>query len=422
LREGVRAEARRALDDLLAKAGPLVHAQPKEAHRLLLEAGNDFPPDLAAEITTMLERTVERMFAMTRTRTPPPAPSPGPTPPAEAPPSPGTPAPAPGAGDPPPPAPAPAPAPPPAVGGADAEAGAMSAWRAAYADLQAGRHAEARTAYTLLLQQHAETEAVRHHRKTVNLGLTAAKAGVEGPGALLIVPSETKRGRIEVAYEFDRGEELEGDFTVEQPFSSEMAFDASWKRGAVLMRHATGLFHRLVFDADVRLEATVEVQVPNDFGPIAVEDTDSYRALVLTIANTRFKLKKGADARANPGHVLWYIGQGVWDAADADAHGFIKIAERGSTKLEGGDRLRVELARRSDRAEGGFQGKTDGVHLEGRVVGDDGSTMGPARVGLFTNGTSLVVESLRISGVVNRAWFQKELAMIIRASAPPEDR
>lgn len=420
LREQVRAQARLALDALLGRAGPLVQSQPKEAHRLLLEAGNDFPPDLAAEVTTMLERAVERMFALSRGHAAPPPPRepppPGPTPPAQAPPDPG-----PVARDPPTPD-APPPGPPPPAPGADAEARALAAWRTAHADLAAGRHADALNAYTLLLQQHGESETVRRNRKTVNLGLTAAKAGVEGPGALLLVPSETKRGRLEVSYEFDRGEELEADFTVEQPFSSEFPFDASWKRGAILMRHATGLFHRLVFDADVRLEATVEVQAPNDFGPIAVADSDAYRALVLAIANTRFKLKKGPDARANPGHVLWYIGQGVWGAADADAHGFIKIAERSTTKLEGGDRLRLEFARRADRAEGGFQGKTDGVHLEGRVVGDDGSTMGPARVGLFTNGTSLVVESLRISGIVNRAWFQKELALMTRACAPPEER
>jgi hypothetical protein len=187
------------------------------------------------------------------------------------------------------------------------------------------------------------------------------------------------------------------------------------------MEKATGLLHRLVFLPDVTLEATVTVQQPHDFGALCVQESDDFRAILFNVANTLFKLKKGANKKANDGHVLWYIGQGVWAAADKDAHGFIKIAERGTVKLKSGDRLKIELTRTKDSAQGSFQGKTDGVNLEGKVKGDDGSTMGSGRVGLFTNSGIITVESVRISGVVDMEWFRKELSFLVAADPGPPD-
>lgn len=428
LRQRVRTEARAALDALVREVGPLIQRQPREAHRRLLTAAGEFPADLAAEVTTLIERAVERMLALSRAAPAPrdsgPGPGPGPRPPAPGPTGPEDlpPAEAPAGPEPGPGAGPPGDPPPPRAEAAAAEARARDAWLAAYADLAAGRHADALHAYTLLLQQHGDTELFRRHRRAIQAGRRAARVGVEGPAALLHAPATVKRGRLEVAYEFEQPEELEADFTLEQPFSSELPFEGNWERGAVRLRHATGLLHRVVFEPDVRIEARVLVQAPNDLGLLAVADTTAYRALVLTLANTRFRLKKGAEARVNPGHVLWFIGEGVWRDADADAHGFIKVAERGTSKLEGGDRITMELERRQERARAGFEGRTDGVTLEGRVRGDDGSGLGSARVGVFTHGTSLVVEAVRISGVVDAAWFARELALLVRAARPDESR
>ena len=66
-------------------------------------------------------------------------------------------------------------------------------------------------------------------------------------------------------------------------------------------------------------------------------------------------------------------------------------------------------------------GKTDGVHLEGKVKGDDGSTMGPARVGLFTNSGIITVDSVTISGVVDPEWFRKQLEFLVSADPGPDD-
>ena len=120
-----------------------------------------------------------------------------------------------------------------------------------------------------------------------------------------------------------------------------------------------------------------------------------------------------------PGHVLWFVGEGAWSAADAGSHGFIKIAERGTSKLADGDRCTLELVRRKDRAEGGLQGKTDGVSLEGTVRGDDGRGMGAAQVGLFVNGGRIRVHRIRISGVVDERWFRKQLADLVASDPGP---
>ena len=47
-----------------------------------------------------------------------------------------------------------------------------------------------------------------------------------------------------------------------------------------------------------------------------LEESDSYRAVLFNVNNTRFKLKKNDNQKPNPGHLLWYVGQGVWKDAD----------------------------------------------------------------------------------------------------------
>ncbi len=412
-RRTVRANAQKALDQLIAKVEPLITPQPREAHRLLIGVSHEYPADMAAGVIALLERCVARMVAMgeqQRRRTPQKPPEKGRGDPALPP--------FPGPDDPPPEQPVP----PTPNEDATRDAQCRDAWAAARKDLLEARYPEALQGYTMLIQQYGNTAYYRAHKSKITAGRHAAKVGALGPEGLVGVPVEKKkRGRIELEYHFNDQNVYEQDFTVEQPFSSEMPVQARWKRGTVIMEKATGLLHRLVFLPDVTLEATVTVQQPHDFGALCVQESDDFRAILFNVANTLFKLKKGANKKANDGHVLWYIGQGVWAAADKDAHGFIKIAERGTVKLKSGDRIKIELTRSKDSAQGSFQGKTDGVNLEGKVKGDDGSTMGSGRVGLFTNSGIITVESVRISGVVDMEWFRKELSFLVAADPGPPD-
>ena len=61
LRRSVRAQARKSLDALLEKIGPVVGTNPRAAHRALLAASPEYPPDMAAEITGLMERAIELM-------------------------------------------------------------------------------------------------------------------------------------------------------------------------------------------------------------------------------------------------------------------------------------------------------------------------------------------------------------------------
>ncbi len=411
MRRDVRAKARKQLDALIAKAGPLIMPQPRAAHRMLMGVTHEFPADMSAEVVTLIQRAVARMIEM-----PPKKQGARPL----APPSnggdPGLPP--LGGGDKPP-------TNPPGRGPDKKEEQkendqARDAWKAAHADLQAGNYPEALQGYTMLIQQHGNSSLYRANKAKIAAGRRAAKVGALGPIGMLGVPATMKKGRLECEYSFDDRRIYEEDWREEQPFSSEMPVQMSWKRGSILMEKCSGLFHKLVYLPDVRIEAEITVQIPHDFGMIAVEESNSFRAILFNIANTKFTLKKGAAAKVNPGHLLWYIGEGVWKDADEGFHGYIKIAEKSRSKLQGGDRLKVELQRRKDSAEGSFQGKTDGVHLEGKVKGDDGSTMGPGRVGIFTNSGVISVDSIRISGKVDMEWFRKQLEFMVASDPGPD--
>jgi hypothetical protein len=284
--------------------------------------------------------------------------------------------------------------------------------------LLAGTYDSALAGYAKLLQDHAATSTVSQNRRAIEAGHRAAKAGVHGPAVTLAVPAETKDGRLVVEYGFDDAAIVDKDFAVVQPMPSELPESVEIKGGAARMSGTSGLFYNVVF-GDVRLEVELTAEVGRDFGLLAVEDGDAYRAIFWNVANTRFKLKKGDAAKVQPGHVLWFVGEGAWSAADAGEHGFIKIAERPTSKLQGGDRLAMEFERKKDKAEGGFQGKTDGVSLSGTVKGDDGRGMGAAQVGVFTNGGTISVHRVRISGVVDERWWKARLRELVAADPGP---
>jgi len=411
LRRRVREAARASLDALLAKVGPMVGTNPRLAHRALLAASPEYPPDLAGEITGLMERAI----ALMKTRgAPPPEPhEPRKPPPVE----PGHP-------------PGDAPTKPPGEDGGGrptppgevfTEAGAFAQWKDAYAALTGAHYREALDGYSLLVLRYGDTETVRQNQKRIAAGRFAAKVGVEGPAGLLSVPYEEKHGRIEVEYGFDDARVVQQDFSVEQPFPSERPVTWEPHQGAIRLSNTTGLFHVLVWEPDVRLEARVVAEVAHDFGILAVDDTDEYRAVMLDVNNTLFQLKKGAAARPNPGHLLWFMGQGVWADADADAVGYIKIAERTTVKIQNADRVTMEMIRKGDDCEAGFHGRTDGVDLRGKVRGDDGGGLGSARLGLFVNTGIIVVEELKISGKVDMKWFARYLATLVDGVRGPED-
>lgn len=422
LREELTRGARAAFEALRAKVEPLIGSAPRQAHGALIGSGLELPPDIGAELAALLERAVEGIRRRGNAPPEPPA-APAPAPPSPVPPSPAPPSPVP----PGPEAPAPerpAPEPPAAPqpfgqrprrddepGGQAAapDAAARGAWTAARAHLLAGRHAEARAGYEAVLRDHARDPLVTSHRSRLVAGLRAARAHLEGPRALLSVPAEGKGLSLEVSYLFEDPTRWADDFDIAKPFSTDLPTDGAPDRGEMLLKGGTGLLHVLVFGKDVRVEAQVTAVVARDFGLLAVEESDHFRAVLLDLANTRFQLKKGDAARVQPGHVLWFIGEGVWSAADPGEHGFIKIAERPTSKLENGDGGRLELVRRGERLEGGFHGRTDGVFLEGTVKGDDGKGMGAARVGAFVNGGELRLKSLTISGTVDAPWWAQRL-------------
>lgn len=413
LRRRVRTEAGERIDALLKVASGLVDRDPYRAARMLSQTAHQYPPDMAARLVDMIEHARRKMDAGVR---PPPRERPE----RERPP-------APREGDSERPRP-PAPLPEGPVDGeevptdpAAAEEAAIRLWRDARDALRQGRYTDARGAYEVLLKRYADTKAVGENTMYLLAGLRAAKVGEEGPTALCSVPATMKRGRITVEYTFNDATSWQDDFTHEKPFASDRNTDVELIQGRVAMTGCSGLIHNLVFVADdVRVEARVTADVAHDFGICALEEGDAYRALLFSVNNTKFKLKKGDAAKVNPGHLIWYVGEGVWADADKDVHGFIKIAERANSKLEDGDEVRLEFERRKNNVcEAGFGASSDGVGLKGNVVGDNGSTMGSARVGVWVHTGRIRVRQVTITGKVDMAWFAEHVKIMAAGDPGP---
>lgn len=60
------------------------------------------------------------------------------------------------------------------------------------------------------------------------------------------------------------------------------------------------------------------------------------------------------------------------------------------------------------------------MHLKGDVYGDDKSTMGPARVGVFANTGVVRVHQVRISGVVDPDWWAEHVKWLVTTVRGPE--
>lgn len=401
LKDELQKDAATELEILKQKVRPLLASAPRQAHSLLVGGGLELPPDLAGEVAALAEQALEGM----RRRGAEPLPREQPAAPA----SPATAPAAPGA----PPAPA-------APGVPGPEEAARTLWRTAHGHLQAGRGVEALAAYEELLAKHSRLALVDEGRRRVLAGRLAARAMARGPAGLLAGAAQVRRGRLECDYAFSDPKVVEQDFTIEKPFASDLPLDAVPVEGDVVLRGTTGVFHLPVYTSDVHVEAEATAVVAKDLGLLAVADEDRFRALLLDLANTRFRLKKGDAATVQAGHVLWFMGEGVWKDADPGEHGFIKIAERGSSTLKPGERVKLTFTRKGDRLEGGLESKSDGVALEGRVRGDDGGGMGSARVGVFVHGGELRLRTLRISGIVDTAWFERYVKdLVASAGGPP---
>lgn len=406
LKDELQKDAATELEILKQRVRPLLASAPRQAHALLVGGSIELPPDLAGEVAALAEQALEGMRRRgaeplpREQASPPPAPA-------------GTP---PGAQGGTPPGSTPAPA---APGAPTPEEAARTLWRTAHGHLQAGRGVEALAAWEELLARHARLPLVADSKRRVEAGRLAARAMARGPAGLLSGAAEMRRGRLEAEYAFSDPKILERDFSIEKPFASDLPLDALPVEGDVVLRGTTGVFHVIVFTSDVHVEAEGTAVVAKDLGLLAVAEEDRFRALLLDLANTRFRLKKGAAATVQPGHVLWFMGEGVWKDADPGEHGFIKVAERASSTLQPGERVKLTLTRKGDRLEGGLESKSDGVALEGRVRGDDGGGMGSARVGVFVHGGELRLRVLRISGVVDMAWFERYVKELVAAAGSP---
>ena len=208
-------------------------------------------------------------------------------------------------------------------------------------------------------------------------GRFAAKVGREGPAGLLSVPCEEKRGRLEVEYGSTTRAVVQRDFTIEQPFPSDrpVTVEAAWGRSAsptrrrALPRDRVGSRRA---DRGARGGGgRARLRHPGRGRPRRVSRRDAQRE------QHALQPEEGIRGPPNPGHLLWFMGQGVWADADADAIGYIKIAERQED---------LDPERRPREARADPRGMTarapdrsGGFHFCHDFVSDCGTSLQPAR-------------------------------------------
>jgi hypothetical protein len=290
----------------------------------------------------------------------------------------------------------------------------------AKADLDAKRWTEARKEFGELLRSYGGTAVVTAGKERIRAGRRAADYALRGPAALLHAEATWKNGRLEAEWSFDDPRALE-DFTTEQPFAGDEPLSGEVRAGMAILSGSTAILLKVVFDpTDVMVEAECTADEHRDYGLIALQDGNEYRAAAMNVGNTQFRLKKGSAAKVLPGHVLWLYGDGVWRDADPGTRGFVRIGVKNSNGLRGGERATVKFELHQDKVSGEIHGKNDTTDLSGKLVGDDGKGIGPVRVGAFAYTGRVGVDRLKIVGKPDALWLSKQLDALLAAASGPD--
>ena len=415
--EAIRAAARAALESVEKRVAPHLPKDPRRAYQVLVTSDLDLPPDLEVELAGLMAQ-VRGLFGKIAPKLPPGegpgGATPPPTPPKR---KPGRELMPPEGGK-----------PPPDDGGAEAGGGpptasskredeALVAYDKAKADLDAKSWEAARKEFATLAKTYGDTNLVAGRMERIRAARKAADVGQRGAAALLKGEADMKGGRLEVEYEFEDDVAFLQDFTLEQPFASEDPLAANVRSGMVVLSGSTAMLNKVVFDpSDVTWEMDCVADHHEDYGLFGLQESKDYRAVVLDVGNTQFKLKKGDAAKVLSGHVLWLFGEGVWKDADPGERGFVRIAERGGNKLVGGERIKVRVEIKGSQVAAEIRGKGDAVELKGPLKGDDGKGVTALRVGAFAFKGRVGVDHLKISGKPDAAWVEKQFQALLQAA------
>jgi hypothetical protein len=406
LAEAVRTAARAALDALKERALPLLASDPTRAYGFLYRAELELPPDLEAELGALMARARESWGtgdspANGSGSSRRPSGSTGPKPPGPSGGPPGTP-------------------PPRPVDRETSERHARALWDQAHADLVAKSYEAARKGYDLLLRDYTDTRVVVENVRKIESGHKAADLGWRGPPALLAQESTFRKGRLEVEYQFDDPRILASDFTVEQPFPNEEGALAQVKNGMAVLSGSTAILLNVVFEPDATWEAECYSDEPRDFGLLAFQEGKEYRVFGWEAGNTQLRFKKGGKGTIPAGHALFLFGDGVWRDADPTERGWVRIGLREGNRLRAGEPIRMKLEVRGDKASAELHAKADAANLSGAIKGDDGRGIGAFRVGAFAFTSVMGVERLTVSGKVDMAWFDAQVAEFAKGDPGPE--
>ena len=295
------------------------------------------------------------------------------------------------------------PKPPPPTAPPDEEAAAL--FRASRTALEQGRLGEAERGFYRLLTEFKDAKIVRDYGQEVgHRYLDAVKRG-RGVAGLFRAPVQFRGNRLSLRWNFEDAAEAE-DWETLRTFAVPTRANFVVRDGELAADGAGAFMLRACFRTEsVVMSFRIRPGVPpQDMGAMMAEPKELGNHLLFTLGNSHFKLDKGPNAYAAPGHLIFVFGKGMWARGDADQIGFVRTGFSEEPKLKPREWVEIECAKERDRARFVVDGKV----IQGKAVGDNKYEITGVRPALFVLLSEARFDEVTVEGEIDPAWALAE--------------
>ena len=296
---------------------------------------------------------------------------------------------------------------PPPTAGPDEEASAL--FRSSRTALEQGRFGEAERGFYRLLTEFKDAKIVRDYGQEVALRyLDAVKKG-HGVAGLFRAPATFRGNRVQLRWTFEDPLEAE-DFENVSMFAVPTRANFNLRDGELAADGAGAFMLRACFRTEsVTMSFRIRPGLPaQDMGAMMAEPKELANHLLFTLGNAYFKLDKGANTYAAPGHLIFVFGKGMWARGDADQIGFVRTGFSEEPKLKPREWIGIECAKERDKAKFVVGDKV----IQGRAIGDNKYEITGVRPALFVLLSEARFDDLTVEGEIDPAWALSERARL----------
>ena len=236
----------------------------------------------------------------------------------------------------------------------------------------------------------------------------AVKKG-HGVAGLFRAPVTFRGNRLSLRWNFEDPLEAE-DFENVSMFAVPTRANFAIRDGELAADGAGAFMLRACFRSEsVTMSFHIRPGLPaQDMGAMMAEPKELANHLLFTLGNAYFKLDKGANAYAAPGHLIFVFGKGMWARGDADQIGFVRTGFSEEPKLKPREWVEIECSKEKDKAKFVVDGKV----IQGRSIGDNKYEFTGVRPALFVLLSEARFDELTVEGEIDPAWALSERARL----------